>query len=372
MSRSVTLLINSLRGGGAERVCATLANELRDAGWTVQILVLNLRDAVVREAVDPRIPVVELRVEHVRSGLAGIARHIRRTRPERFLVFNHQLAVVLVWLRAIGCGRFAIVARNISTLSRKAALEPSFWHRRVVHTLTRRFLRRADRVIAQSAGMERDLIENYRVEARRLRVIHNPLAPRFRHHGSVAPVPWAERDDEILYVGRLLPIKGLELLIDACALCMRERPGLVLRLVGAGEQELELKDRVAHAGIAARVIFHGYVADTVPIYARAKVVALTSHYEGFPNVLVEAMSQGTPVVSVDCASGPAEIVEDGLNGFLCRSREPADFAQSLQRALDRQWDLEAVRRTTDRFSSRAIAAEYAQVLAESGPGGRLP
>jgi glycosyltransferase involved in cell wall biosynthesis len=368
----VTLLINSLRGGGAERVCATLANELLAAGWNVQVLVLNLRDAVVRDAVDPRIPVIDLGVEHVRSCAAGIARYIRRNRPERFLAFNHQLAVLLVWLRALGVGRFAIVARNISTLSRKAALEPSFWHRRVVHALTRGFLRRTDTVIAQSAGMKQDLLEHYAVAERRLRVIHNPLAPRFDFADGAAPVPWAQRSDEILYVGRLASIKGLDLLIDACALCMKDRPGLALRLVGTGDQARELRDRATRAGIAARVVFHGYAADTVPLYARAKVVALTSHYEGFPNVLVEALSQGTPIVSVDCASGPAEIVEDGRNGFLCRSREPADFAQSLGRALDRDWDVESVRRTAARFSSRGIAAQYAQVLSESDPEGRTP
>ena len=363
------MLINSLRGGGAERVCATLANELFAAGWNVEVLVLNLRNAVVRDALVPGIAVIDLGVDHVRTGVFAIARHIRRNRPERFLVFNHQLAVLLVWLRALGVGRFAIVARNISTLSRKAALEPSFWHSRVVHALTRGFLRRVDTVIAQSWGMKQDLLDNYGVDEHKLRVIYNPLAPRFDLPRGAAAVPWAQRRDEILYVGRLAAIKGLELLIDACAICMRERPGLTLSLVGTGEQERELSDRVRRAGIAGRVTCSGYVADTVPYYARAKVVAMTSHYEGFPNVLVEALSQGTPIVSVDCASGPSEIVQDGRNGFLCRSREPADFASCLQRVLDREWDVDSVRQTVDRFSSREIAGRYARVLSESGVSG---
>jgi glycosyltransferase involved in cell wall biosynthesis len=362
VSHSVTLLINSLRGGGAERVCATLANELHAAGWSVQVLVLNLRDAVVRRAVNPGIPVIDLGVEHARSAAVAVARYIRRNRPERFLVFNHQLAVLLVWLRALGVGQFAIVARNISTLSRKAALEPSFWHRRIVHAVTRAFFRHADVVIAQSAGMGRDLAERYSIEPQRLQVIHNPLAPRFRLAEGSVPIPWEDRHEEVLYIGRLESIKGLDLLIDAFSLCIKERPRLKLRLVGAGTLERELRERVTRGGLETSVIFQGYVEDTVPFFARARILAMTSHYEGFPNVLVEALSQGTPVVSVDCASGPAEIVENGRNGFLCPSRYPADFAQTLLRALDWPWDVADIRRTADRFSSDGIAAQYAQVL----------
>jgi glycosyltransferase involved in cell wall biosynthesis len=362
LSRQVTLCINSLRGGGAERVCATLAGELAALGWDVEILVLNLRDAVVRSAVPPGIPVVDLGVQHARSSPLALARYLRRRRPGRFLVFNHQLAVLLAWLRALRVGRFEIVARNISTLSRKAEFEPSFWHRRIVHGLTRAFYRHVDLVIAQSKGMKSDLVERYGFDRRRVRVINNPLAGRYSPPWQDSPVPWQEREEEIVYVGRLEPIKGLELLIDACALCMRRRAGLALRLVGTGPQGPALERRVAAAGLAGRVTFQGYVADPAPFYRRAKLLALTSRYEGFPNVLVEAMSQGTPVVAVDCDSGPAEIVEEGRNGFLARDRDPRTFAQAIERALSTEWNVESVRRSVARFGRREIALQYAAAL----------
>lgn len=360
MSRRVTLFINSLRGGGAERVCVSLANELRSLEWDVQIVVLNLRDAVVRAAVRADVPVVDLQVEHVRQSAVAVARYIRANRPRLFLVFNHQLAVLLVWLRWLNIGRYAIVARNISTLSLKAVHEPSLWHSHVVNGFTYLFYRGVDRVVAQSHGMKRDLIANYRIREQSIRVIDNPLAPAYQ--GGDPLIPWGQRRHEVLYVGRLTAIKGLDLLIAACAACMREDPQLRLRLLGRGEDQLALQRQAEQAGIADRVVFEGYVADPGPFYAHAKVLAMTSHYEGFPNVLLEANSQGTPVVSVDCASGPAEIVEQGVNGVLVRSREVREFAQALQDTLSAEWDVERVRRSAARFSIHEVGRQYAAEL----------
>ena len=362
MSGSVTLFINSLRGGGAERVCATLANELRAAGWSVEILVLNLRDAVLRESVHPDIAVVDLGIEHARYSALAVARYVRARRPEQFLVFNDQLAVLLIWLRGMRVGRYSVVARNISTLSRKASLERSLWHRHVVHAMTRAFYRRVDLVIAQSEGMKRDLMSNYGIEERHLRVIHNPLSEDFTRCQDGRPVAWRDRRDEVLYVGRLHAIKGLDLLIDGCAICMRADQELVLRLVGIGEELSALRRRAESAGVAHRVYFEGYVRDVQDFYARARVVALTSHYEGFPNVLLEAISQGTPIVSVDCESGPSEIVQEGINGFLVRSRDARDLASMLERTLAMEWDVARIQRTAEPFSAREVGRRYAAEL----------
>lgn len=362
MSRRVTIFINSLRGGGAERVCATLANELHRLGWSIQILVLNLRDASVRSAVHPGVPVIDLDVEHARHSALAVARYVREHRPEQFLVFNHQLAILLVWLRSMNVGRFSIVARNISTLSSKASFERSWWHRYVVQAVTFMFYRRVGIIIAQSEGMKRDLITNYGIDERRLRVIYNPLSEQFSRYLEESSVPWHGRSEELLYVGRLSAIKGLDLLMASCAICMKRNRNLILRFVGDGEEKSTLQRQAVASGIADRVVFEGYVADTSRFYAQAKVLLLTSHYEGFPNVLLEAISQGTPIVSVDCASGPAEIVEEGVNGFLVKSRDAREFAATIERALSMHWDVTNIQRTAARFSRQEIAHRYALEL----------
>lgn len=371
----MTFLINSLRGGGAERVCATLANELREKGWAVEILVLNLRDAVVRSAVHSDIKIVDLGVAHVRGAALRVARYIREARPTKFLVFNHQLAILLVWLRWLRTGRFSIVARNISTLSQKAALERSFWHGRVVHALTRIFYRQVDRIIAQSEGMKRDLMIHYGIPPELVTVIHNPLPQRFLQDPGTL-IPWESRGSEILFVGRLAAPKGLDLLLDAFRACLQRCPDLVLRLVGDGDQKHSLEHSARRLGIAERVLFEGYVEDPMPFYSKARALVLTSHYEGFPNVLLEAISQGTPVVSVDCPSGPAEIIEENVNGLLVRERNAQLFAGAIERAVRGPWDARRVRQSVLRFSPRDVAQLYAAELssmvdafgAQSGAG----
>lgn len=367
---NVTFLINSLRAGGAERVCVTLANEMQARGSTITVVVLDLRDAVLRAKLNPQIEVVDLHTSHARRSIGSLARYLRSRRPQLVLSFNHQLAVMLTWLRAVGVADFALIARNISTLSEKAAFEKSFWHRHVVHAATRMFYRKVDAVIAQSEGMKRDLIARYGFNEGRIAVIPNPLPAGFMERRADGPIPWHQRPKELLYVGRLNAVKGLELLIDAAAACFATHPDLILRLVGEGDQQRALEARAREAGIAERVSFEGYRPEPLEYHARARLVLLTSHYEGFPNVLVEALSQGTPVVSVNCQSGPDEIVSPGVNGLLVEGRDPAVFGAAIARALATEWDVVRVRATAERFSTTRVVAAYTERIAAAGEAHR--
>jgi glycosyltransferase involved in cell wall biosynthesis len=251
-------------------------------------------------------------------------------------------------------GRFSVVARSISTLSRKASLEPSFWHRRVVHAMTRAFYRRVDVVIAQSEGMKRDLISNYGIDDRQLRVIHNPLSDYFTRDRSGRPVPWQSRRNEILYVGRLNTIKGLDLLMDACLICMKADPDLVVRLLGDGEEMAALKRRAESAGVAHRVRFEGYVKDVLEYYAHARLLVLTSHYEGFPNVLLEAMAACLPVITTP-AGDAAAIVRDGVTGYVVPFEDINGMAERVV-SLAQSPEL---RRTLGEAGRKQVEHEYA-------------
>ena len=142
--------------------------------------------------------------------------------------------------------------------------------------------------------------------------------------------------------------KNHALLLRAFALL--ERPDARLMLLGNGELEPDLRRLAAELGIADRVIFAGFHPDPTPFYRTADLFVLSSDYEGFGNVIVEALACGTPVVSTDCPSGPAEILADGEFGALV----PVGDAQALARAIDR--------RSTDRTIPSACAPAPATSL----------
>lgn len=365
MSTAVCFLIKSLRPGGAERVCVTLANKLCDLGWRISIVVFDLRDATLADELDSRVRVAGLGVRRARDAFRPLLRYLRESRPDVLLVFNYELAIMLVLLRLMFRLDVRLVARNVSMLSAKRAQASSLWHGTITHLLTRLLYRGVDVVIAQSEAMRGDLIENYRIPGGKVRVINNPLPDRFECASDVSAREAGDRRHEILFVGRLTPEKDLSLLIAAFAVCAAASPGLMLRIVGDGVEGARLRALVSTRSLDDRVVYEGFRKCTLPYYRQAKVVVLTSIYEGFPNVLLEALSQGTPVVSVDCPSGPAEIVEDGVNGYLESSRDPVRLAEKILRAVLQDWDRAAVSRSARPYTSAGIVKKYAAVLSAS-------
>jgi glycosyltransferase involved in cell wall biosynthesis len=361
MNKEITFLINSLGGGGAEGVCINLANGLVDRGFHVILLVLHLNNAVRQHELNPSVELVVLNKHHVRAALVPLWQFISRRRLSKILVFNHQLAVLLVIIRFFFRMNFIIIARNISTLSEKRKNEKSFWHKNIVHSLTYFLYKKVNTVIAQSHGMKSDLILNYGLSNTDVVVIHNPIAE---------PIALFLRNNKELYakknyllcIGHLEKVKAFHYAIDAFAEIYRDYPDLRLKFLGDGSLKAQLRQQAEKLGIDERIDFEGYQHDVIPYYIHANLTILTSLYEGFPNVLVESIALGTPVVAFDCQSGPAEIIQDGINGYLVRYQDTAHLAACLRTALDRQWDPVAVRSTAEQFSVSKVLDEYVTIL----------
>jgi glycosyltransferase involved in cell wall biosynthesis len=167
--------------------------------------------------------------------------------------------------------------------------------------------------------------------------------------------------DYFCAVGRLVPVKGFDLLLQAYALARRQRGGLPgLLIVGEGEQRGQLQALAAALGIAGAVRFHGYTSNPYYLMKRAKAFVLSSRHEGMPTVLVEAMALGTPVISFDCTSGPAELIGDSSRGLLV----PAEDVDALAAALVRYDSVPAADASAvERFRFERAAEAYLQLLA---------
>ncbi len=141
------------------------------------------------------------------------------------------------------------------------------------------------------------------------------------------------REKYILAVGRLHSQKRFDVLIEAFARLSKKYPDWNLRIAGEGGLEAELRDLSAKLGIESRVEFLGFVGELSELYAQSGIFVLTSDYEGFPNVLLEAMSHGLPCISSDCRYGPAEILESGKRGLLFKPGSVDDLTEKLEMLL---------------------------------------
>lgn len=218
------------------------------------------------------------------------------------------------------------------------------WLYRVVFRLLHHH---ADRVLAVSRAIGDDLVENFGVDQQRV-----GLLPVFIDVAAVqrkADVPiehplFADDHPVVISLGRLIEQKGYRFLVEAFAFVRKEIPARLV-LIGTGEEEQNLRRRVHELRLGDSVSFLGYQANPWRFLRRARVFVLSSLWEGKPQVILEAMSCGLPVVATRCPSGPEEIIADGRNGLLVPVADPEAMAQAVLRVL------------RDRHFASALAAE---------------
>ena len=243
---------------------------------------------------------------------------LRERRPRRVLALlskTNILCCAAAWDLPI---HLVVSERNDPRLQ---VMDP-LWRR-----LRRIYYRRADVVTANTEGVLRAL--RGMGHWTRLELLPNPLPAGVLRDDSTPSEQ--HRYEEVLAVARLVPQKGLDLLIRAfAALPESLRSGWRLTLVGDGPERQALSDLAQASGIADRVVFEGFRSDPVVFMARASIFALPSRFEGMPNALLEAMAAGLPSVVSDASPGPLEMVSDAVHGLVVPKEDHGAFAKALQ------------------------------------------
>lgn len=282
---------------------------------------------------------------------AFLAGQVRRLRPSVVLPLGYSttaLATVSVGPRLVSGARNSPVELDGPGMR---AMAKRLW--------VRLGLRRAARVVCISEALAAELRERGWVRPDRLAVVHNGVdVERVKQLASASPSV-ALPDWYAVTVGRLSQQKDVGLLLDACGRIDR----LHLVVVGDGPGRASLMTRAAQLGIDQRVHFLGALDNPFPVVRGAAVFALASRYEGFATVLVEALALGVPVASVDCPSGPREILDGNAFGELAETRTAAALADALTRAMARTDEL----RTNGpsraaQFSLDAMLHGYADIV----------
>jgi glycosyltransferase involved in cell wall biosynthesis len=357
-NKKVTFLIHSLRWGGAEGVCINVANGLAEQGWQVDFLVMHLNNSEYLHRLSNKINVVVLSVHHARYSGFALLKYIYQQKPKTVIVFNYELAVMLVILRSFFRFKTRIIARNIITLSQIRNQAQGFWKKYVVKPLIDSLFCKVDHVINQCQAMRKDLIALYPQLTEKSSVIYNPVAKHIEDYAESHNLSQVEKQNYLLCVGRLEKQKAFHYVIEGFAGVANEFPNLRLKIVGQGSLEQELKQCALNLSVADRVDFDGFQRDMIPYYLYAKATLLTSLYEGFPNVLVESIMLGTPVIAFDCPSGPNEIVQEGINGFLIEHQDSENFKKKLVRLLSIKFNAENVKNTVKQNKVDEIVKQY--------------
>jgi glycosyltransferase involved in cell wall biosynthesis len=366
MSRKkVCFILPSLSGGGAERVAVHILNALDPAVWD-RSMYLFRREGPYLDALDRSIALSSGAGASRAGRWIELRRFLIRTQPDVVVAFLSYLSVLsAVWAARIGARVIFDQGTPVSAfLSDRDYHWRLPWHRRLFLWASRVGYQRADAVVATSRGVADDLVAAFGVAAERIHVVPNPIDLNEISRATNEPIDPAYEaalaPPVIVAAGRLADVKNYPLLIEAVAL-LRARVPVRLLIVGSGDLEPSLRVLVSQKQLDDAVTFAGFQRNPWKYIARADVFALSSRYEGFGNVLVEAMACGVPVVATS-SPGTRDIVTVGLDGLLVDRHEPAALATALARVLEdsqlrAQMAVEA-RRSADRFALPLIAGVY--------------
>jgi len=317
----LTCFIYSLGPGGAERVMSILAGAWASRGHRMTIVTYD-EGSTAFYALHPEVTVQKLRLScgsivrrasnHFRR-IPIFRRVIRETRPDIVISFMDRTNV-LVLMAAIGLGIPVIVSERIDPRRYSPGFPYNF--------LRRWFYRNATAVIVQSVGQA----DWFKQMSSRVVVIPNPVNACSNDRNSQT-----ERTSIIIAVGRLTRQKGFDLLLTAFSKVRKEHPEWNLVIYGDGPKRPALERQIFELKLNGRVQLPGLTTNLTAHLRTAGCFVLSSRFEGFPNVLIEALACGCPVIATNCSDSIAEIVRHEWNGLLI----PCEDVDSLSRALER-------------------------------------
>jgi glycosyltransferase involved in cell wall biosynthesis len=270
------------------------------------------------------------------TGLPKLVAYLKRERPAVMLSAMKHANVTLLLAALLAHTGVPVIVSEHSTATVSLGLNPGI--KSLVLRLFMKWLYPfAHSVVAVSAGVAEDIRRLLRLDSRRVSVIYNPIVDTKLLSLVEQPVshPWLLEKTlpVVLSAGRLTAQKDFETLLRAFSVARQQRP-MRLMILGEGELRGDLEAMVRNDGLNEDVALPGFVDNPYAYMRHADVFVLSSRWEGFGNVLVEAMACGVPVISTDCPSGPAEILEDGKWGRLVPVGDAESMAKAILDTLD--------------------------------------
>jgi glycosyltransferase involved in cell wall biosynthesis len=362
-NNKIAVFVPTLAFGGVERVMVNLAEGFSERGFDVDLVAPQIAGEF-HEQLPAKVRLVHLNAGRVLTSLPRFIEYMRRERPSAVIAAMEHSSVAAIWGRAIASVPTRVIATVHTNLTEIVKHAPSS-KVRLVPLVCRLFLHRADAIIAVSQGVADDLAEHAPKSRSRLKVIYNPIITESILGQAKQPVdhPWFHpaQPPVILGAGRLVPQKDFATLLRAFADVRQQRSARLL-ILGEGPERQRLEALAAELGVDQDVCLLGYEPNPYRYMSKAAVFVMSSAWEGFGNVLVEALASGAPVVATDCRNGPREILAAVGQGRLAPVGDAVALAKEISETLDSP-SIPASAEALRVFTRDYVVNEYFRVVA---------
>ena len=359
-SKKVLFIARSMRGGGAERFLTILLKHIDRTRFTPSLALVENKGPFLADLPED-IEVIDLKAGRVRYALPKIVGLVREKAPDLIFSCIGYLTLAVIMVRPLMPRGVKIIGRETNIPSLNILQSP---FPRLLRCLYCWLNPRIDALVCQSEDMREDLTKLFNFPPDKALVINNPVdveeigkrarnKERVLHQGKV----------NVLAAGKLKHQKGFDLLIRSMALIRMN--DWRLTILGEGAEENSLKLLSKELNLFSKITFAGFVSNPYPYMAQSDLFVLSSRFEGFPNVVLEALACGVPVVAFDCPGDIGEIIEDGVNGWKVDRGNTTAFADTIERALAARWDRDLIKKSVEKkFGAKKIIAEYERVFLE--------
>lgn len=356
----IVLFLPSLTGGGAERVFLSLGKGFAELGHQVTLVEVAPSGVVPQYVPDAAIKQISFPSNSVSSSLPHLIRFLRRQEADILVSALPHLNCMLVLAKALSKVKTPLVItehnQRSAVLANKLSIKES-----MLVPMSRWLYPHAQAIVCVSQGVADDLAHLLGLDRRTLKCIYNPIVDeRIAIMSQIVPDHAWYGDNAIpviIAAGRLMLQKDFPTLIKAFSI-VRKSIAARLLILGEGMQRDALMAYRHELGLQADVDFSGFVENPYQYYAHSRMFVLSSRYEGFGNVIVEALACGTPVVSTDCPSGPREILENGKYGKLVPVGDAQSMADAILETLQEKPDRELLMGRAADFTIEKITQEY--------------
>lgn len=345
MKKKIVFILPSLRGGGAEKVVMNIINSLDETRFDIIMLVI-CSGGDYFDLITQRVKLLRLEKANARSGSLDIYKVLKTIRPDIVFTSLNHVSIITILIRMLSRNRFVSVVRLPTLPSNKLG---AGWKAKIERFMNRRILRHAHYVIAQTAQMKMEAASYYKIPIDKIRHI-----PNIVNHQQVEKLSrellnvFDHSRFNLVAAGSLYSMKGFDVLINSMKRVVIDLPKTRLHILGKENTEpgysRKLQALVDEHGLRDHVLFHGFKANPYPYFREADLFVLPSRKEGFPNVVLESLLLGTPVVATDCVDFSG-VIEPGVNGFVV----PVENEEHLAAAIIKSKGLPGKKFTSQNF-----------------------
>lgn len=347
--------------GGAEKNALNFALALKESGYSVTLVITRNQSIISNTKISENfgISVIDFNSRKTIYTFFNSLFLLKNSKNFFLFVFSPEAQTLIGLISIFITIKGKIITRNINTLSKIFSLSNLnktyfFFYSYIL----RRVYDISALILNQSRGMHEDFIKLFPSYRNSSRILYNALSKEKEHSQKIN---LTDRNNFIICAGRLTYQKRFDHAIKAFKL-ISDRVHYDLYIFGDGEERKTLEELVLNLGISSRVKFFGNVSNLSDYLVKARVLILTSRYEGFPNIILESLKFGTPVVSYDCESGPSELIFNGLNGYLVPNSDIKQLANQILTALIFDWNYYNISKTVDKYRFESFKESLNKLL----------